>query len=78
MGAGAVLFALADTPDKYWSHVFTGALIGFGGAGFGYVVCLATVMVDTETEAGGVVSAVMYTALQLGATIGLTGERIAK
>jgi predicted MFS family arabinose efflux permease len=76
MGGGAVLFALADTKDKYWSHLIPASILGWGGTGFVYVVCLAAAMVDAKPEVGGVTSAVMYTATQLGATVGLTGASV--
>jgi predicted MFS family arabinose efflux permease len=76
MGGGAVLFAFADSTNKYWSHIIPGAIIGWGGAGFVYVACLSDAMVDANPETGGVIGAVMYTAAQLGATIGLTGKLI--
>lgn len=32
MIVAAILFALADTADKYWSHIFVGLIIGSAGA----------------------------------------------
>ena len=37
MAVSVVLFALADTPDKYWSHVLPAMIIGMIGIAFGYV-----------------------------------------
>ncbi|KAF8896080.1 major facilitator superfamily domain-containing protein [Infundibulicybe gibba] len=61
MGVSAVLFALGgDTPEKYWSYIVPGMII--------------VVMEGARPGEEGVVGAVMYTAYQLGATIGLASQ----
>ena len=37
MCTGAILFALADRPEKYWSMIFPGMIVGMLGIGFAYV-----------------------------------------
>ncbi|KAF8896092.1 major facilitator superfamily domain-containing protein [Infundibulicybe gibba] len=71
MGVGAVLFALGDTPQKYWSYIVPGMIIGMLGLGVAYVGCTIVVMEGARPGEEGVVGAMMYTAYQLGATIGL-------
>lgn len=74
MGVGAILFALADTPEKYWSHIVPGMVIGLFGLASGYVGCTIVVMEGARKGEEGVVSAMMYTSYQVGATIGLASE----
>ncbi|KAF5373033.1 hypothetical protein D9758_001641 [Tetrapyrgos nigripes] len=71
MGVGSILFALADEQSKYWSHVVPGMIIGMIGLGTAYVACTIVVMEGTRKGEEGVVSAVMYTSYQVGATLGL-------
>jgi hypothetical protein len=71
MGVGSILFALADDKSKYWSHVVPGMIIGMFGLGVAYVACTIVVMEGTRKGEEGVVSAVMYTSYQVGATLGL-------
>ncbi|KAF8995169.1 major facilitator superfamily domain-containing protein [Cyathus striatus] len=66
-----ILFALADTKDKYWSHVVPGMIIGMVGLIHSYVGCTTVVMDGARKGEEGVVGAVMNTAYQVGATIGL-------
>ncbi|KAE9402344.1 MFS general substrate transporter [Gymnopus androsaceus JB14] len=75
MVVGATLFALADDPSKYWSHIVTGMVLGTAGVSLGYVGCTIVVMEDVREGEEGVVSAVMYTAYQVGATLGFAGNR---
>lgn len=37
MGVAAILFALADTPDKYWSHILPGMILAMIGLATAYV-----------------------------------------
>ncbi|KAK7453580.1 hypothetical protein VKT23_001463 [Stygiomarasmius scandens] len=71
MGIGSILFALADTESKYWSHIVPGMIIGMIGLGAAYIACTIVVMEGTRKGEEGVVSAVMYTSYQVGATLGL-------
>ncbi|TFK32285.1 major facilitator superfamily domain-containing protein [Crucibulum laeve] len=70
---GVILFALADTRDKYWSHVVPGMIVGMIGLFLSYVACTTVVMEGARPGEEGVVGAVMNTAYQIGATIGLAG-----
>ncbi|KAG9224436.1 hypothetical protein CCMSSC00406_0009478 [Pleurotus cornucopiae] len=70
MAVGSVLFALADTRDKYWPYVFPGMIVGMLGLAAGYVACTAVVMGGARKGEEGVVGAVMYTAYQVGSTLG--------
>ncbi|KAF4584831.1 hypothetical protein EYR40_001646 [Pleurotus pulmonarius] len=71
MAVASILFALGDTPDKYWSHIFTGLIIGHMGMGGVYVGCTTMIMSGAREGEEGVVGAVTYTAYQMGATLGL-------
>ena len=74
MVVGATLFALADDPSKYWSYIMPGMVLGIAGTSLGYVGCTIVVMKDVREGEEGVVSAVMYTAYQVGATLGFAGK----
>ncbi|KDQ13884.1 hypothetical protein BOTBODRAFT_133128 [Botryobasidium botryosum FD-172 SS1] len=71
MSTAAILFALADSPEKYWSHVFPGMIVGMCGTAIGYVGANIAIMADAPPGEEGVVGAMMNTAFQLGATIGI-------
>ncbi|THU97275.1 MFS general substrate transporter [Dendrothele bispora CBS 962.96] len=71
MAVGSILFALADVKEKYWSHVVPGMIIGMIGISAAYVACTIVVMEGTRKGEEGVVSAVMFTSYQVGATLGL-------
>ncbi|ESK94361.1 efflux protein [Moniliophthora roreri MCA 2997] len=71
MAVGSVLFALAVGEDKYWSYVVPGIIVGTSGLSLAYVGSMIVVMEGAKPGQEGVVSAVMYTAYQIGATLGL-------
>ncbi len=70
---GAVLFALADGPGMYWSHLVPGMIIGVIGLAGAYVGCTISMMEGARKGEEGVVGAMMYTSYQVGATIGVAG-----
>ncbi|KIJ40340.1 hypothetical protein M422DRAFT_60599 [Sphaerobolus stellatus SS14] len=74
MAVAVILFALADTPDKYWSHVLPGMIIGLVGVSTGFVGANIFIMGDAAHGEEGVIGGLMNTAFQLGATVGLAGE----
>ncbi|KAL5525108.1 hypothetical protein ACEPAF_8977 [Sanghuangporus sanghuang] len=71
MAASVVLFALGDSPDKYWSHIFPGMIVGMIGIGIAFVGVSVAVMASAPAGEEGVVGALVNTSIQLGATIGL-------
>ncbi|THU97280.1 MFS general substrate transporter [Dendrothele bispora CBS 962.96] len=71
MAIGSVLFALANGEHRYWSYVVPGMILGMIGVGFSYVASTIIVMEGCRKGEEGVVSAVMYTSYQIGATLGL-------
>ena len=71
MIVGATLFALAKTPDHYWSYVFPGMIVGMIGLASAYVAANVTTMAGAPPGEEGVVGAVLYTSYQLGSTIGI-------
>ncbi|TFK37329.1 major facilitator superfamily domain-containing protein [Crucibulum laeve] len=73
---GVILFALADTRDKYWSHIVPGMIVGMIGLFLSYVACTTVVMEGARPGEEGVVGAVMNTAYQIGATIGLAVNNV--
>lgn len=46
MAVGAVLLALADQPDKYWSHFVPAFIIGTAGMAMAYVGVSVAIMAD--------------------------------
>lgn len=71
MAVAAVLFALADSPDKYWSHILVGMILAMIGLATAYVAANVFILMDAPKGQEGVISAMMNTAFQLGATVGL-------
>ncbi|KDQ18400.1 hypothetical protein BOTBODRAFT_185039 [Botryobasidium botryosum FD-172 SS1] len=71
MAVGAVLFALADRPEKYWSYMFPGMILAMIGLASAYVGVSIAIMADARKGEEGIVGAMLNTALQIGATIGL-------
>jgi hypothetical protein len=45
---GSILFAFADTPDKYWRLVFPGMVISMTGLAAAYVGANMTIMGDAR------------------------------
>lgn len=74
MAIGAILFALADNADQYWSHIVPGMILGMFGIGISYVGCTIVAMEGVRPGEEGIVSAVMYTTYQIGATLGVASE----
>lgn len=73
---GSVLFALAGgerVEARYWSYIFPGMVVGMFGLAGAYVGCTTMVMGGARKGEEGVVGAVMYTAYQVGATLGFAG-----
>ncbi|GJJ13376.1 hypothetical protein Clacol_007628 [Clathrus columnatus] len=71
MAIPAILFSLADTPDKYWSHILPGMIIATIGLATAYVAANVFILSNAPKGQEGVISAMMNTAFQLGATVGL-------
>lgn len=71
MAVGSVLFALADTPDKYWSYIFPGMIVNMIGLALSYVGASVTTMAGAPKGEEGVVGAILYTSFQIGSTIGV-------
>ena len=71
MGVGAILFALADTRDKYWSHIVPGMIVGTFGLATSSVGCTIVIMEGARDGEEGVVSAMAFTSYEVGATLGL-------
>ncbi|KAF9490606.1 MFS general substrate transporter [Pleurotus eryngii] len=68
---GSMLFAFAGMEERYWSFVFPWMVVGMLGLASAYVGCTTTVMGNTWKGEEGVMGAVMYTAYQVGSTIGI-------
>ena len=71
MVVGTTLFALADTPDKYWSYIFPGMIVNMVGLALSYVGASVTTMAGAPKGEEGVVGAILYTSFQIGSTIGI-------
>lgn len=71
MAIGAILFALADSPSKYYSHVVPGLFVGMIGLSAAFVGSTIAIMESACEGEEGIVGALTYTSYQMGATIGL-------
>lgn len=71
MGVSSILFVFADTPDKYWTHILPGMIICMIGTAVAYVSVNVFIMASAPKGQEGVIGAMMNTAFQLGATVGL-------
>ncbi|KAJ8502791.1 hypothetical protein ONZ45_g11427 [Pleurotus djamor] len=71
MIVGATLFALGDDKGKYWSYVVPGMIIAFIGLPTLFLTCTTMAMGSARKGEEGVVGAVMFTAYQVGSTLGL-------
>ncbi|KAI0073793.1 MFS general substrate transporter [Panus rudis PR-1116 ss-1] len=71
MLTASVLFALASTPDRYWSYIVPGMILNMIGLGVSYTGAISTTMAGAPKGEEGVVSAVLYTIFQVGSTLGI-------
>lgn len=71
MMAALVLFAFADGPDKYWSLVFPGFIIGSAGAMLTNISANIAIFRATPPSMAGTVGAMFNCGLQLGSAVGL-------
>lgn len=67
----STLFALSDHPSKYWSHILPGMILGLWGLAIAYVAANIALMSSAKKGEEGVMGALMNTAFQLGATVGV-------
>lgn len=74
MAIGSILFALANEPSKYWPYMVPAMILGMLGVGVALVGSTIVVMDGVRDGEEGVVSAVMFTSYQVGATLGLASE----
>ncbi|KAG1851174.1 MFS general substrate transporter [Suillus subluteus] len=66
-----VLFAFADTPDKYWPLVFPGFILGSAGAMLANISANIAIFRATTPSMAGTVGAIFNCGLQLGSAVGL-------
>ena len=71
MLVGCVLFALADSPDRYWSYILPAMIIDMFGLSGSYIGASVTMMASAPAGEEGIVSAVLYTTFQVGSTLGI-------
>jgi len=71
MVVGTILFALADIPEKYWSHIFPGVILDMFGVAMSYVSASLTTMAGAPQGEEGVIGAILYTSFQVGSTIAI-------
>jgi MFS family permease len=72
MLGGAILFVYgSESPDHYWPYCFPAMILGLLGVSTTYVGSTIAIMEGVRQGEQGVVSGVMYTAYQVGATIGI-------
>ena len=77
MATGSVLYALADRPEKYWSYFVPAMIIGVMGLAMSFVGVSIAIMADARKGEEGIVGAMLNTAFQIGATLGVAGEYLA-
>ncbi|RDX44326.1 MFS general substrate transporter [Lentinus brumalis] len=66
------LFALADTPDKYWSYIFPALVLGSSGAMLTYTQTNIAMCRTSPPSMAGTVGAIFNGALQLGSAVGVS------
>jgi len=71
MGVASALLALTRTKAHFWSYMLPASVIGPTGLSIAYIGNTVAVMEHASVDQQGVVGAIMYTAYQVGATIGL-------
>lgn len=71
MMSALVLFAFADTPDKYWPLVFPGFIVGSAGAMLVNISANIAIFRATAPSMAGTVGAIFNCGLQLGSAVGL-------
>ncbi|KAG2153646.1 MFS general substrate transporter [Suillus bovinus] len=71
MMTALVLFAFANGPDKYWSLVFPGFIIGSAGAMLTNISANIAIFRATPPSMAGTVGAIFNCGLQLGSAVGL-------
>jgi MFS family permease len=72
MLAAAILFVWATkAADHYWPFAFPAMVIGLAGVSITYVGSSIAIMEGARPGEQGVVGGVMYTAYQVGATVGI-------
>lgn len=71
MMTALVLFAFANGPDKYWSLVFPGFIVGSAGAMLTNISANIAIFRATPPSMAGTVGAIFNCGLQLGSAVGL-------
>jgi MFS family permease len=71
LGAAILLVYGARSPDGYWPYCFPAMVLGLAGVAMTYTTSTIAIMEGARPGEHGVVSGVMYTAYQVGATIGI-------
>jgi MFS family permease len=66
-----VLLALADTPDKYWSHSFPALILGSGACMVIYTHANIAIFRCAPMSMAGTVGAIFNSGLQLGSAVGI-------
>ncbi|KAI0699480.1 MFS general substrate transporter [Cerioporus squamosus] len=66
------LFALADSPDKYWSYIFPALVLGSSGAMLTYTQTNIAICRTSPPSMAGTVGAIFNGALQLGSAVGVS------
>lgn len=68
---GTTLLALADSADKYFSHILPGFIFGSAGAMGVYTHAYIAIFRCVPTSMAGTVGAIFNCALQLGGAVGI-------
>ena len=72
MVGSCTLFALADSPDRYWSYTFPAMIVNTVGVSGALLGATVTVLANAPAGEEGIVSAVLGTTFYIGSTIGVT------
>ena len=71
MVGSCTLFALADSPDRYWSYIFPAMIVNTIGVSGALLGATVTVLANAPAGEEGIVCAVLHTTLRVGATLGI-------
>ncbi|KAM5541656.1 hypothetical protein V8D89_004846 [Ganoderma adspersum] len=67
-----ILFAFADSPERYWSFIFPAFVLGSAGAMLAYTHTNIAIFRTSPSSMAGTVGAIFNGALQLGSAIGIS------
>ncbi|TBU44577.1 MFS general substrate transporter [Dichomitus squalens] len=67
-----ILFAFADSPERYWPYIFPAFVLGSAGAMLAYTHTNIAIFRTSPSSMAGTVGAIFNGALQLGSAVGIS------